>query len=65
MIKHLSGKVKAFDFEGSMIENVANSFAQFGADMKPYYCISKVYDKQALFLTKCKGLIKRTLNHRV
>lgn len=41
MIKYLSGKVKVYDFEGSMIEGVENSFRQFGALQTPYMAISK------------------------
>lgn len=40
-IKYLKGKTKAFDFEGSMIEGVENSFRQFGTIQKPYFEISK------------------------
>lgn len=40
-VKSLSGKTKRFDFEGSMIEGVAKSFAQFGAIQTPYFEISK------------------------
>jgi len=40
-IKYISGKVKKFDFEGSMIESVENSFRQFGAIQKPYFNIYK------------------------
>lgn len=40
-IKYLSDKSKKFDFEGSMIENVAKSFEEFGAVQTPYFKISK------------------------
>lgn len=40
-IKQLSEKVKVFDFEGSMIENVENSFSQFGTEQIPYFSIYK------------------------
>lgn len=41
----LSGKTKAFDFEGSMIESVERSFRQFGAEQTPYFAISKTNSK--------------------
>lgn len=41
MIKYLSGRVKIYDFEGSMIEGVENSFRQFGTKQTPYFGISK------------------------
>jgi len=42
-IKFVSDKTKVFDFEGSMIEGVAQSFQQFGAEQAPYFNISKSY----------------------
>jgi len=44
-IKFVSDKTKVFDFEGSMIKGVAQSFQQFGAEQVPYFCISKNYSK--------------------
>lgn len=40
-IKYLSDKTKIFDFEGSMIEAVANSFKQFGSTPTTYYKLYK------------------------
>ncbi len=40
-IKYLSDKTIVFDFGGSMIENVAKSFENFGAEQIPYFEISK------------------------
>lgn len=40
-MKQVSDKTKAWDFEGSMIENVDNSFRQFGATPFPYFEITK------------------------
>lgn len=42
IIKYISDKTKVFDFEGSMIENVENSFRQFGTVQKPYFQVYKV-----------------------
>jgi hypothetical protein len=36
-----ANKLQKFDFEGSMIEGVANSFKQFGAIQTPYFRITK------------------------
>ena len=44
-IKFISDKTQIFDFEGSMIEGVAKSFQQFGAEQVPYFNISKNYSK--------------------
>lgn len=40
-MKHLSKVVKAWDFEGSMIEGVENSFRQFGGVPIPYFELFK------------------------
>jgi hypothetical protein len=45
IIRFVSTKTNKFDFEGSMIENVENSFRQFGAIQKPYFYISKTNSK--------------------
>ena len=34
---------RTFDFEGSMIEGVANCMLRFGAEMCPYYFVRKVF----------------------
>ncbi|WP_375321585.1 methicillin resistance protein [Aliivibrio logei] len=53
----LSGKTKAFDFEGSMIEPVERSFRQFGAEQTPYFMISKTNSK----LLKIRNALKEIL----
>jgi hypothetical protein len=40
-ILFLADKTKNFDFEGSMIESVAKTFEEFGAEQTPYFIISK------------------------
>lgn len=40
-IQFLNGKTLLFDFEGSMIEGVARSFEEFGAEQVPYFTIYK------------------------
>lgn len=41
LIKHLSGKTKAFDFEGSMDEGIEYFYRSFGAQQTPYFEIAK------------------------
>lgn len=41
-IRFLADKTQRFDFEGSMIEGVENSFRSFGAKQIPYHQVSKV-----------------------
>jgi len=55
-IKFVSNKTQIFDFGGSMIENVAQSFQQFGAEQIPYFTISKSYSSILKFLLKFKGV---------
>ena len=44
-IKFVSDKTQVFDFEGSMIKNIAQSYLQFGTEQVPYFNISKSYSK--------------------
>jgi len=44
-VKYVSNKTRMFDFEGSMIDGVAQSYQQFGTEQIPYFCISKSYSK--------------------
>ena len=53
-IKYLSEKTKKYDFEGSMIEGVANVNQQFGAKQAPYFNISKSYSCIFDLLVKLK-----------
>jgi hypothetical protein len=48
-IKYLSEKVTKFDFEGSMIERIAEYNKNFGAVQKPYFTISKAFKYKPLF----------------
>lgn len=41
-LRYLAGKTRRFDFEGSMIEGVENSFRAFGATQKAYSRVSKI-----------------------
>ena len=44
-LKFLSDKTKSFDFEGSMIESVEQSYNQFGTVQMPYFNIKYVPNK--------------------
>ncbi len=55
-IKFLSDKTKVFDFEGSMIPNVAKSFKEFGGVKKSYANISKSFSWSFSFLMKLRGM---------
>ena len=41
LVQELSGKTQAFDFEGSMDEDIGYFYRSFGAVLKPYFSISK------------------------
>lgn len=45
MLEYLSDKVKGYDFEGSMIPGVEESFRHFGATQTPYFNIWKIYSR--------------------
>ena len=45
MIKYVSQFVDVFDFEGSMLEGVEQSFRYFNAQQTEYYSISKINNK--------------------
>ena len=45
MLEYLSDKVQGYDFEGSMIQGVEESFRHFGATQTPYFAIRKTYTK--------------------
>ncbi|MCI8420511.1 MAG: GNAT family N-acetyltransferase [Oscillospiraceae bacterium] len=48
MLEYLSDKVIGYDFEGSMIPGVEESFRHFGAIQTPYFLINKIYTKNYL-----------------
>ncbi len=54
ILKWLINKTKSFDFEGSMIEGVENSYRQFGTVQKPYFQISKRFNPIAGMLIGLK-----------
>ena len=54
-IKYLNDKAINYDFEGSMIEGVANKNQHFGAEQIPYFNISKCNSKLFSVLTNVKN----------
>lgn len=61
VIKHFSQTNRKFDFEGSMLENIAEYNRGFGAIQKPYFNISK-YSRKFMFLSSGKEMVKAFLN---
>ena len=57
-IKYYYDKVRYFDFEGSIIENIESNFRKFGAEQKPYFYI---YDRTVFnkLLDIARILLKR------
>lgn len=58
MIEFLSGKVPGYDFEGSMIEGVEESFRHFGATQTPYFSIHKTYTQNPLLRAVIAGKLR-------
>ncbi len=56
-IRFVADKTNKFDFEGSMIENVENSFRKFGAVQTPYFSISKTNSKLIHIMRIIKKII--------
>ncbi|WP_343823783.1 hypothetical protein [Clostridium subterminale] len=55
----MANYTKKFDFEGSMIENVKNSFRRFGAVQVPYFCIYKEYSRLFKMINRINEIVKR------
>jgi hypothetical protein len=58
-LQYLSDKTERFDFEGSMIENVANSYRAFGAFPKPYSHVWKCNSKPVEAWLALKSLVRK------
>jgi len=58
-MKIAENRVKKFDFEGSMMENVEEFFRGFGAVQRPYFSISKTNSRLFGILFSARKLIKR------
>ena len=59
-IQRLSQKTRAFDFEGSMVPGIENSFRKFGARQTPYFVITKG-NQQMLRLVRLGERLMRRL----
>lgn len=58
-IKWARGKSVAFDFEGSMIKNIENSYRQFGATKTYYYSVHRYYNWLFRFALLYNSIISR------
>jgi len=61
IIRYVSQYVSTFDFEGSMIETVADSFRQFGSTAMPYSAVWK--DNRSLLSLGAERLKGKILGH--
>ena len=59
MLEYFSNKTKGYDFEGSMIEGVEESFRHFGATQTPYFNINKIYTKNPLVKAAIKYKLEK------
>jgi hypothetical protein len=59
-IKYCATRTKRFDFEGSMIEPVANSFRAFGAVPKSYSILSRTDSKLLRFRNGINAFLQRS-----
>lgn len=62
LIKDSLGKCNVFDFEGSMIENVEESFRKFGTIQKSYFQIYKYNSRRYRIIHAIKSLINAIKN---
>jgi len=58
-MKIAANRVKKFDFEGSMMENVEEFFRGFGAVQRPYFSIWKINSRLFSIILYARELIKR------
>ena len=59
MLEYLSDKVRGYDFEGSMIPGVEESFRHFGAHQTPYFSIWKIYSNNPMIKYLINKKIRR------
>ncbi|MDR3259737.1 MAG: hypothetical protein LBT51_09050 [Fusobacteriaceae bacterium] len=57
IIEYLSSKVTVYDFEGSMIEGVENSFREYGTIQKPYFDVYKYGTKKYIILENLRNIL--------
>jgi len=58
-IKWARGKSVSFDFEGSMIKNIENSYRQFGATKTYYNSVHRYYNWLFRFALLYNSIISR------
>jgi lipid II:glycine glycyltransferase (peptidoglycan interpeptide bridge formation enzyme) len=63
IIKYVSTRTRKFDFEGSMIEGVENSFRQFGTVQRPYFSVYKT-NSRLLMIKQNLASIWRTVRQK-
>lgn len=61
ILRALQQKTRAFDFEGSMVESIENSYRQFGTLQKPYHHLTRAYNPLASLLVHARK--KREKRH--
>ncbi|MCS6917674.1 MAG: GNAT family N-acetyltransferase [Chitinophagales bacterium] len=61
VFKHLCGRTKVFDFEGSMLEGVGSYFRSFGARCVPYFSLRKT----SHWLLRSKEALKYVLKGKL
>lgn len=59
ILQYLQQKTRAFDFEGSMIEGVENSYRQFGTQQRPYHHLVRPYSPLAAWLLRLKQRLRK------
>lgn len=63
IIRYVSTRTKKFDFEGTMIEGVENSFRQFGAIQKPYFTVFKTNSRLLTIEQNAKSIVQAIRNN--
>jgi len=63
IMKYVSNLTEKFDFDGSMIEQVENSFRQFGAKQNPYFHVTKASPRMKVLLAG-RDLVKSIWGYR-
>lgn len=58
LLRYFSDKVEGYDFEGSMIPGVEESFRHFGATQTPYFRIWRTYSKNLLIRWAIQNKLK-------
>lgn len=57
-VRFCSEKVRCYDFEGSMIHNVEQSYSKYGSSQKPYIYLERYSSLAMEFLLRASGKVK-------